>query len=170
MQAHRLRAPATGNDQYYQRAENELVLRGHSQNSREHVRVSGREGVMTRTLSNTLASRNGRSIETCILRYMGLLHEKEPVDSSLEGSPLEIKSCQVLVGDRSHGNCKRSGRFAFDSEQHRYLLKNDGSYVFVVHDDQVVVHTKILRAELLPLREFRGIRSIAWPTVLGVGN
>lgn len=100
---------------------------------------------------------------------MGLIHEKEPVDSSLDGYPLEVKSCQVMVGDRSHCNQKRSGRFVFESRQHRHLLENDGRYVFVVQDEQKVVHhTWMLRAALIPLREFVGIRSIAWPTVMGV--
>lgn len=119
--------------------------------------------------SNTLASRNGKSIEQSVLKYLGLPHEKEPVDSTMDGYPLEVKSCQVLVGDCSHGNYKRSGRFVFESRQHKHLLDKDGRYVFVVQDEKKVVqHTRMLRAALVPLRDFVGIRSIAWPTVMGV--
>ncbi|WP_094226941.1 hypothetical protein [Methanolobus psychrotolerans] len=120
---------------------------------------------MNRTLSNTVASRNGRSMEQSILHYMGLQHEGQPVDSSLQGHPLEIKSCQTNIIDSYNSNGRRSGRFVFDSEQLSYLTSNDGFFVFIVHEDLVVHHTWMMKAGLVRLHEFDGVRSVPWTTV-----
>lgn len=99
--------------------------------------------------SNTTASRNGKSIEMSILRYMGLPQQGQPVDSELDGKPLEVKSCQLYITDVSCGKSRRSGRFQFNEEQDRYLKENDGRYALVVHDEGIIHHTRLLRASLI---------------------
>lgn len=122
---------------------------------------------MTVPESNIIASRNGREMEKAVLLYMGLEHIGQPVDSSLEGIPLEVKSCQIRIGDNSHSNNCRSGRIVFESEQLKYLKANDGILVCIVHEDYVVHHSWMMKAELVQLQEFGGNRSVPWPTVRG---
>ncbi|WP_407356778.1 hypothetical protein [Methanolobus sp. WCC5] len=122
---------------------------------------------MSRTLSNTTASRNGKAVEKSLLQYMGLSHEQSPVDSTLEGHPLEIKSCQMQIIDSHNSNHRRSGRIVFEPEQHRYLLEHGGIYAFVVHVNKVVHHTRMIRADLVKLPDFSCNRSVPWPTARG---
>jgi hypothetical protein len=100
--------------------------------------------------SNALASKNGHIIEQSICNYLGLDHHPgEIVDTYLNGKPLEIKSCQEWIGDSSHTNCRRSGRFQFNEEQHRYLVENNGIYAFVVQVDGEIKRTCFRKASLI---------------------
>jgi hypothetical protein len=100
--------------------------------------------------SDTIASRNGRTIESTICDYLGIKHNyNDIVDAELDGHPLEIKSCQEWIGDSSHTNCRRSGRFQFNEEQHRYLVENNGIYAFVVQVDGEIKRTCLKKACLI---------------------
>lgn len=100
--------------------------------------------------SQSLAHRNGRTAETTICDYLGIEHDyKGIVDAELDGHPLEIKSCQEYIGDSSHNNGRRSGRFQLNEEQHQYLVENDGIYAFVVHCDGEIKRTCLKRACLI---------------------
>jgi hypothetical protein len=99
---------------------------------------------------------------------MGLPHENTPVDTTLDGHPFEIKSCQLHITDSHCSNHMRSGRFVLDAEQHHYLLENGGLYGLIVHEQGVVHRTRIIKAEDLPVEEFTGVRSVPWTTTLEV--
>jgi hypothetical protein len=104
-------------------------------------------GIGDHVNSNTIASRNGRTIESTICDYLGITHNcNDIVDAELDGHPLEIKSCQEYIGDSSHNNGRRSGRFQLNEEQHQYLVENDGIYAFVVHCDGEIKRTCIKKA------------------------
>jgi hypothetical protein len=97
--------------------------------------------------SNALASQNGYNIESQICAYLGIEHNCNAiVDAVLDGHPLEIKSCQEYIGDSSHNNGRRSGRFQLNEEQHQYLVENDGIYAFVVHCEGEIKRTCIKKA------------------------
>ena len=105
---------------------------------------------MSRVESNTTASRNGHSIESQICDFLGIPHDPNAiVDAYLDDKPLEIKSCQIVIGDNSHPNGIRSGRFKFNQEQHMYLTENDGIYALVVHRDGEFEHTRLIKASLI---------------------
>ena len=107
-------------------------------------------GIGDHVNSNTIASRNGRTIETTICDYLGITHNcNDIVDAELDGHPFEIKSCQEYIGDSSHNNCRRSGRFQLNEEQHRYLVENDGIYAFVVQSGGEIKRTCLRKAELV---------------------
>jgi len=98
-------------------------------------------------IPNALACRNGHEIESRVCEYLGIEHNPNAiVDAELDGHPLEIKSCQEYIGDSSHNNGRRSGRFQLNEEQHQYLVENDGIYAFVVHCDGEIKRTCLKRA------------------------
>ncbi len=97
--------------------------------------------------SNALAHHNGREIETTICQLLNIERlDEHHYDAILDGHPLEIKSCQEWIGDSSHNNGRRSGRFQLNEEQHQYLVENDGIYAFVVHCDGEIKRTCIKKA------------------------
>jgi hypothetical protein len=99
---------------------------------------------------NSTASRNGHTIESWVCDFLGIPHDPNVIaDAILDGHPLEIKSCQEWIGDSSHTNCRRSGRFQFNEEQHKYLVENNGIYAFVVHVDGEIKRTCFRKASLI---------------------
>jgi hypothetical protein len=124
------------------------------------------KGVGAVTLeSNALASRNGKLVEQSIALYMGVSWEGKPVDAVLDGKPLEIKSCQQYITDMGSARNKRSGRFVFNEEQHRYLLENNGIYALVVRTGDIVIHTRLRKASLIS--GITGRASVKpWPGVI----
>ena len=116
--------------------------------------------------NNALASRNGREVELQVLHCLGIDHIRQPVDSRIRGHPIEIKSCQQYIKDTNHTNSRRSGRFLFQSEQHEYLLRNRGSYIFIVRDASDILKSRILRADLLRLKRFEGVLQMPWHKVM----
>lgn len=116
--------------------------------------------------NNALASHNGREVELQVLHCLGIDHIKQPVDSCIKGHPIEIKSCQRYIEDAYHTNSRRSGRFLFNSNQHEYLLRNRGSYVFVVRDASNILKSRILRADVLGLKRFEGVLQMPWHKVM----
>jgi hypothetical protein len=115
--------------------------------------------------SNTLASRNGKAIEKSIALYMGVPLDGQPVDAVLDGKPLEIKSCQQYITDVGSHKSRRSGRFVFNEEQHKYLLQNNGIYALVVRMGDIVIHTRLIKANLIS--GISGRASVKpWPGVI----
>ena len=100
--------------------------------------------------SQALAARNGHNIESQICNFLGIPHDYNGiVDAHLNDRPLEIKSCQMIITDKSHSNQTRQGRFVFNEEQHRHLVRNNGIYALIVHDDAQIKHTCLKRASLI---------------------
>ena len=80
---------------------------------------------------------------------MGVPLDGLPVDATLDGKPLEIKSCQQYITDVGSHRNRRSGRFVFNEEQHEYLLENNGIYALVVRMGDIVIHTRLMKASLI---------------------
>lgn len=115
---------------------------------------------------NMKAQKNGRAIETKLLGKQVSSHHV------LDTPTLELKTAQHKCKSKSkpHG---ASGRFVLYHHQHRLLLRNKGSYMFVVIDDdgnilkqkkisarQVEKHFKVLGRQQVTLSH---------PTVFKVG-
>lgn len=116
---------------------------------------------------NARASRNGEAIEEYVRRLLPDIHFLDGLfDAELDGTPLEVKSCQMTVTDNSHKNTrKRSGRFLFVSTQHNALQKAGGEYLFIVHEEGTPKISFRAAAEKLGLPDFSGCKSVAWRSV-----
>jgi len=122
--------------------------------------------------SNALAKANGIRSENVFGNYMKTknYHVKQLndlIDMVVDGSYVEIKSCQDYILDRSHKNVVRKGRFVLDEEQHEFLVGHDGYYVFVLnfgHD--TVCATK--RFRILKARRLKFQKLIVWPKIFEV--
>lgn len=76
----------------------------------------------------------------------------------------EIKSCQRHIID-AHANAGyRLGRFNIPTEQHNYIMSLDGYYIFVVHDNGMIVHLNIIRAVDLSVARYKN--NIRYPEIL----
>jgi len=117
---------------------------------------------------------NGNLIEEFIINL--LEHEGYSVDYVDKGHDLEIldsitginylcevKSCQRHIID-THANAGyRLGRFNIPPGQHEYLIGIDGYYIFVVHDEGIMVHLNIVRAIDLTIAKHKS--NIRYPDI-----
>jgi hypothetical protein len=126
---------------------------------------------MTTAAGNALASHNGTEVEKLLARVLGIeLQNDYVVDGMYRNTPVEIKSCQDIIQDRSHINHQRTGRFVLTHTQHQYLVENDGVYVFVVRDtDGEVVAVKAVKAVTLDVVVNRQTQVI-WKDVVDLGD
>lgn len=85
---------------------------------------------MGTSAGNQKAQRNGRAIETKILGKQVSSHHV------LDTPKLEIKTAQDKVNHKGRAKGWRPGSFVLYHHQHKLLLKNKGSYLFNVIDDE----------------------------------
>lgn len=96
--------------------------------------------------SSKQAGINGAYIEELVLGF-------SPNTSNLiddEKNRTEIKSCQDYYFYYHHkGIEQRAGNFKINLEQHKYLLKINGFYLFIVHnlDIQEMIFCKLISAK-----------------------
>lgn len=113
--------------------------------------------------SNARASHNGRVMENFITSlFPDITFFNDQLDAVYRDIPVEVKSCQVTITDHGTSNSRRSGRFCFEGEQHKALLKAKGEYFFVVHEGCVPMAFFRVSAETLGLPEFVGVKSVSW--------
>ena len=63
--------------------------------------------------------------------------------------PVEVKSCQEFIDDRTCSRKRRHGRFTLDKKQHEFLVKHDGYYLFIVHCTDATKLLKFVKARNL---------------------
>lgn len=85
---------------------------------------------MGTTAGNMKAQKNGRAIETKLLGKQVSSHHV------LDTPKLELKTAQEKVQKKSEKKGWRYGSFVLYHHQHRLLLRNKGSYLFVVIDNE----------------------------------
>lgn len=96
---------------------------------------------MGTTRGNFLAQRNGRAVEVAILGKQVSSHHV------LDSPKLEVKTAQEWVNYKGRSSGKRRGSFVLYDHQHRQLLVNGGSYLFVVLDDTGnIIHRRKISA------------------------
>ncbi|RLI80394.1 hypothetical protein DRP05_01050 [Archaeoglobales archaeon] len=107
---------------------------------------------------NEKAYNNGKKGEQIALRdFDEIIFVDRLVDAELNGKPLEIKACQEW---QSNGKGRCRGRFVLDKEQHDYLIKNHGYYLFIVFKEDGSNISKLVKAVDV---EFK--RKISWLSI-----
>lgn len=81
---------------------------------------------MGTSVGNFAAQRNGRAVETIIFGKQVSSHHV------LDSPKLEVKTAQEFVRNKDRKSGKQVGRYVLYHHQHQLLLKNKGSYLFVV--------------------------------------
>jgi len=103
---------------------------------------------MTAKSSNSVAKNHGILAESFVSKSVGI--EVQPMSIfdvlNIGGAPMEIKSCQLWVTDKSNSKNRRRGRFVFNAKQHSELVKNDGYYFFCLIDE----HDEICACKCVP--------------------
>jgi hypothetical protein len=79
-------------------------------------------------------------------------------------TPIEVKTCQKLIETGVEKYSKRNGRFVLNKDQHEYLEKHNGLYIFIVKDDKFVMGWKMLPAKNVLFK-----RHVPWNKVIGPG-
>jgi len=116
---------------------------------------------MTSTYFKRKAKQNGKNMEAKAAEYFkGLKLIFNIIDAELNGVPTEIKSCQEFITDRSRKNAKRYGRFRLHEYQHNELLKQNGVYLFIVHNRQ-----RIKRMAIIPAKDVKFRQTLDWRTI-----
>jgi len=87
------------------------------------------------------------------------------IDLKVNNKYFEIKSCQEYIEDKSFKNKKRHGRFFFYKEQHEFLVKNDGYYIFIVTLQNDKKLMKIVKAILVPKHKKNDKWCITWTKI-----
>jgi len=116
------------------------------------------------------ASENGQYFENAMFNYLTILYSdvkyiNKEVDLLVKDKYIEIKSCQEWQIDNSSTTKKRHGRFVLDKQQHVKLLKNEGYYLFIVHNEKKIIFMKMLPAFAINFK-----RLITWTTVKKIAN
>ncbi len=75
---------------------------------------------------------------------------------------IEVKSCQMEIGDKTQKKGWRNGCFIMPPEQREYLEVDNGLYLFIVHSP-----CGKLRMKLVPVLKVPKQRSIAWTKIFG---
>lgn len=118
------------------------------------------------------AKRNGDITEELAKKFLRQFFSKIIQNFSVfydflvnESTPIEVKSCQAHIEDYSLPTRVRKGRFCFDEEQHKYLKKNGGYYLFIVHNCNWK-RVMLTKAEDILNEEFR--RQVIWTVIMGI--
>jgi hypothetical protein len=113
------------------------------------------------------ASLNGKLIETKVKMLIPEIQiNNELIDAELNGTKVEIKSCQKWVVDDYRSTSRRYGRFCFEKKQHKELCSKNGFYTFLVHEGDEIFYFCKFPAKKLHLPEFSGNRGISWRTIV----
>ena len=70
----------------------------------------------------------------------------ELIDFVVQGTWVEVKSCQKAIVDRSVRSGWRKGRFVLDINQHNALQNKDGYYFFIVLEDGTLYRSRMVKA------------------------
>jgi len=62
------------------------------------------------------------------------------------GAYIEFKSCQKLINTGQKKYPIRKGTFNINFEKHRQLILNQGFYIFIVFNEQKIIHWKMIKA------------------------
>ena len=108
-------------------------------------------------LRNEKAYLNGQKAEEIAKDLFDITLSNGLVDGWINGKPVEIKACQMWQSNGA-GRCR--GRFVLERDQHEYLVKNGGYYLFIVFTEDGVI-SKLIEAEKVPFK-----RKLSWPSVL----
>lgn len=103
---------------------------------------------------NQSVIRNGNWGEQCALP---ILQEKfgnvDYVNGLIDfydenGIPIEVKTCQEFIRrcDDDGATDNRLGRFTLERDQHELLLTQDGYYLFLVRNGDMLVCAKVMKA------------------------
>lgn len=116
------------------------------------------------------ASLNGQYFENAMYNYLSILYGRvkyinKEIDLFVNGKYIEIKSCQEWQTDNSANGKRRHGRFVLDKKQHVELLKNEGYYLFVVHNEKKIIFVKMLPAAAIDFK-----RLITWTTIKKIAD
>lgn len=110
------------------------------------------------TVRNERAYLNGQRAEELARDLYNVILSNGLIDGQIDGKPVEIKACQEWHRN-GVGRCR--GRFTLDREQHEFLVKNKGLYLFVVFTENGV-KSKLVRAAEIQYR-----RKLGWPAIFG---
>ena len=116
---------------------------------------------------------NGLKAETKAAEYLSSFFNPTNVefindiaDFYVGGKYIEVKSCQAWQKDTSHSKNRRRGRFVLYKNQHEFLLKNDGYYLFLVKTSKGIF-LRLMKAKDVPAVFDRNDRCLlAWTKVI----
>lgn len=92
---------------------------------------------------NRTASHNGYTGEAYVsLKYGLSINPLGRIDS--QDPPVEVKSCQVQITDRSRAPYTRKGRYTLRKSQHDYLRSAGGHYIFLLLQGGEVLKDQLL--------------------------
>jgi hypothetical protein len=106
-------------------------------------------------VSNTKARHNGEWAENTAKETLETLcYNVEVLNHTIDlrinrKVAVEVKSCQANIKARERSGRRRSGRFALEKEQHNELADQNGLYLFIVHNENVVHRMWFAPAKLL---------------------
>ncbi len=119
--------------------------------------------------SGKISHDNGKLCESLVMEKLPEFeYTGEHIDGELRfnGKKAEVKSCQKQTL-RNERNSVRSGRFWFTGSQHEELIKSDGVYILLVHEGNILISTRIVKASrLFPV--FEGAKTVSWTTINAV--
>jgi hypothetical protein len=120
--------------------------------------------------SGLVAKMNGLQAEEYVERRLCIeCCRTALIDSWHNDAPLEVKSCQMYQTDRTSYSTKRRGRFIISKRQHAELMKESGSYVFVVFNYKYeILLAKLVKASDIDkeLNHFcSGSYKLPWSTI-----
>jgi len=93
-------------------------------------------------------------------RFKGVKYIGDLVDYLWGDKFLEVKTCEEW---QKNGRYRCRGRFVLEKQQHEFLIKNDGLYVFVVLKENGGYSMFVRRA-----RDIGYKRKICWTKIVGL--
>lgn len=109
-----------------------------------------------------------RALEILNEKFNDVQYVNELIDFYADdGIPIEVKTCQEWINRVDDIGELRHGRFTFVKEQHEYLLCQDGYYLFIVRNGDMIVRSRLLKADdvFAWMSNFR--RQMTWRCLLG---
>lgn len=118
---------------------------------------------------NSVAKNNGEwgenVAEPILKNYFGWVKKiNETVDfyDEIMKIPIEVKTCQEFIQRQDKDGELRHGRFTFEKEQHKYLLAQEGYYLFIVRSGDLVLRSRLIKAEDVFTWMSNFKRQLAW--------
>jgi hypothetical protein len=119
------------------------------------------------TLRNQKAQENGewgeqRAGKILSTKYANVQQVNDIMDFLVNHKiPIEVKTCQKLIKTGVEKYAERNGRFVLNLEQDAYLKLNNGLYIFIVKNDNLVFGYKMMAAKDIPYR-----RNLPWNKII----
>lgn len=126
--------------------------------------------IMASSEVNSQAKNNGnwgeqRALPILERIFTDLEYRNDIIDFYAEnGIPIEVKTCKFKIGRESEHGRKtlfRAGRFVLDKDQHQILQNQNGFYLFLVKDGDLLV-----KANLMKAKDLTFTRNISWGMVV----